>query len=209
MGVVFNKFQGWWWHLRSFYARSNTILRKFHYCSIDVKLLLLQAYCLPSYCSHHWIRYKKSTYTKLRVAYNKVYRRILGYTRRDSASEMFVSNSLQNFDALFRKNVHNFHCRVQYIGNILVKVVYNTITLVNNAMWIKWMSTLQTNYPCVWYLVLLIYGIFPEINVLCLIMSYVLLFKQFINVGWFSIASRFSGTDASPICITFPDIWFE
>ncbi len=44
------------------------------------------------------------------------------------AGEMFVSNSLQNFDALFRKNGHNFHCRVQSIDNILVKVVYNTIT---------------------------------------------------------------------------------
>ena len=119
-----------------------SILRKF----LDVKLLLFQAYCVPSYCSHLWITYNKATYSKLPVAYNNVYRRILGYTRRDSASNMFVTNRLNNFDVLVRRNVYNFYCRVKSIENNLVKVVYNTISLVRNAMWTKWMSILHTNF---------------------------------------------------------------
>ena len=37
-------------HLRSFYARSNSILRKFHNCSVNVlKLYLFHAYCCTIY----------------------------------------------------------------------------------------------------------------------------------------------------------------
>ena len=86
-------------HLRSFYARSNTVLRKFYNCTIDVKLSLFQAYCLPSYCSHLWVRFNKCTYSKVRVAFNNVYRRILGFNKFDSASHMFAINRIDNFDA--------------------------------------------------------------------------------------------------------------
>ena len=48
-------------HLRSFYARSNSILRKFHNCSVDVKLYLFHAYCCTIYCSQLWVNFKKST----------------------------------------------------------------------------------------------------------------------------------------------------
>ena len=91
-------------HLRSFYARSNSILRKCHNCSVDVKLYLFHAYCCTIYCSQLWVNFKKSTYAKLKVAYNNMHRRILGYNRWDSASNMFVSNVIDNFDANLRKN---------------------------------------------------------------------------------------------------------
>ena len=42
----------------------------------------------------------KRLVTYIRVAYNNVYRRILGYSRRDSASNMFVTNRIDNFDTL-------------------------------------------------------------------------------------------------------------
>ena len=129
-------------HLRAFYIRSNTLIRKFYHCSIDIKLLLFRSYCTPSYCSHLWVNFNKVTYNKLRVAYNNVYRRILGYSRRDSASNMFVTNGIDNFDTLIRKNVYSFRSRVQSIKNSLVSDVYNLITLVRNNMFVKWMDIL-------------------------------------------------------------------
>ena len=104
-------------HLRSFYARSNSILRKFHNCSVDVKLYLFHAYCCTIYCSQLWVNFKKSTYAKLKVAYNNMHRRILGYNRWDSASNMFVSNAIDNFDASLRKNIYRFRQRVYKIDN--------------------------------------------------------------------------------------------
>ena len=34
-------------HLRSFYARSNVIFRKFHHCSASIKVNLIKTYCAP------------------------------------------------------------------------------------------------------------------------------------------------------------------
>ena len=39
-------------------------------------------------------------------AYNNMHRRILGYNRWDSASNIFVSNAIDNFDANLRKNIY-------------------------------------------------------------------------------------------------------
>ncbi len=41
-------------HLRSFYARSNVIFRKFHHCSASIKVNLIKTYCAP-YCSQLWV----------------------------------------------------------------------------------------------------------------------------------------------------------
>ena len=62
--------------LRVFYPKANRLLRLFHCCSIDVKLALFCSYCACFYCSLSLTHYKKSTHSKLRVAFNNVYRRI-------------------------------------------------------------------------------------------------------------------------------------
>ncbi len=46
--------------------------------------------------------------SKLRVAYNNIYRKVLGYSRRDSSSEMFVSNGMDTFDVRMRKATQSF-----------------------------------------------------------------------------------------------------
>ena len=51
-------------HLRAFYIRSNTLIRKFYH-SIDIKLILFRSYCTPSYCSHLWVNFNKATYTDI------------------------------------------------------------------------------------------------------------------------------------------------
>ena len=83
-------------HLRNFYARSNSIIRKF----------LFHAYCCTTYCCQLWVNFNKGSYLKAKVAYNNMHRRILGYSRRDSASGMFANNAIDTFDALLRKNIN-------------------------------------------------------------------------------------------------------
>ena len=91
-------------HLRNFYARSNSIIRQFHHCSMGVKLRLFHAYCCTTYCCQLWVNF--ISYLKANVAYNNMHRRILGYNRRDSASSMFANNAIDTFDALLRKNIY-------------------------------------------------------------------------------------------------------
>ena len=92
-------------HLHNFYARSNSIIRKFHHCSVGVKLRLFHAYCCTTYCCQLWVYFNKGSYLKTKVAYNNIHRRILGYNRRDSASSMFANNAIDTFNALLRKNI--------------------------------------------------------------------------------------------------------
>ena len=74
--------------MRPMYAKSNTLLRTFSHCSTDVKVTLFQSYCTALYCPFLWSDYKKSTYRKIRVAFNNAYRKIFGLPKRSSANAM-------------------------------------------------------------------------------------------------------------------------
>ena len=63
--------------MRVFYTKANRLLRLFHCCSTDVRRALFRSYCACFYSPFLWIYYKKSTHSKLRVAFNNVHRRIL------------------------------------------------------------------------------------------------------------------------------------
>ena len=86
--------------MRSVYARSNRILRMF---SIDVKIVLFNSYCTPLYCSYLWTEYKKTSFSKIRVAFNNAYRRIFGLSNRSSASAMYANYNICNFETTFEK----------------------------------------------------------------------------------------------------------
>ena len=85
--------------LRCLYASSNSILRKFAYCTQKMKLHLLEWYCLNLYCSELWCDYSMAGISKLWVVYKNVFRNILGYGRRDSASSMFAINAIDTYEA--------------------------------------------------------------------------------------------------------------
>ena len=51
-------------HLRNFYARSNSIIRKFHHSCVGVKLRLFHAYCFTTYCCQLWVNFNKGSYLK-------------------------------------------------------------------------------------------------------------------------------------------------
>ena len=81
--------------LRTLYVRSNKRLRTFHCCTIDVKLELFRSFCMPFYFSNLWTACKKSTFDKLRMAFNNAYRRVLNLPWRCSASAMYANFSIQ------------------------------------------------------------------------------------------------------------------
>ena len=128
-------------HLHSFYAKSNSIIKKFHTCSIGVKLHLFHAYCII-YCSQLLVNCNKGTYLKLKVAYNNMHRRILGYHRSDSPSNMFVSDAIDTFDALLHKNVYGFRKRILNIDSDMIKYMYNCTDIVNGPTWTIWAESL-------------------------------------------------------------------
>ena len=124
--------------LRCLYASANTIIRKFACCTVPVKLQLLEAYCLNFYCSTLWCDYTKQCMSKLRVAYNNIFRSILGFKRRDSASGMFVNIRIDTFEARLRKSCYSFQQRLFASKNMIVKCLTNNSWVRHNYMWNKW-----------------------------------------------------------------------
>ena len=102
--------------MRLLYCRSNRLVRLFSKCSKTVLIEL----CTTFYCPYFYTQYKKATFSKLRVAYNNVYRKILGLCRRSSASEMFVTNNILNFEALMRKSIFAFTSRLSISNNAII-----------------------------------------------------------------------------------------
>ena len=107
-------------HMRGLYARANSVLRKFAACSVEVKHRLFQAFCTRFYCAHLWYKVTKHVMSKIKVAYNNVFRLLFGYRRSCSASEMFVNNNTYNFEGRLRKNINDFTMRIGSSRNILI-----------------------------------------------------------------------------------------
>ena len=63
---------------RSMGIRGNFPLRKFKFCTYDVKCLLFRAYCYQIYGSSLWAKYKQGTFNRYRICYSNILRTLLG-----------------------------------------------------------------------------------------------------------------------------------
>ena len=104
------------------------MLITFSKCSDLVKVEHFKSYCTSLYCSHLWTTYRKSIYSKIRVAYNNVFRKLLKLPPRSSASLMFASHNVFNFEALIRSKVFSFVERLEKSGNIIMETLINNYT---------------------------------------------------------------------------------
>ena len=123
------------------YIRSNKLLRTFHYCSTDVKLELFKSYCTSFNCCYLWTAYKKSTFDRLRVAFNIAYCRVLGQPWRCSASAMYANFGINNFEATTRKSTFGFIQRLAKSTNSLI-MPFEKSWSVRIDIWNFWQKTL-------------------------------------------------------------------
>ena len=78
-----------------------------------------RSFCGFFYSSYLWSQYNKSFFSKFRVAYNNLYRKILHVSPRSSASEMFADNNILNFEALLRNDMCSFTFRLSIYITII------------------------------------------------------------------------------------------
>ena len=121
--------------MRGLYARANSVLRKFAACSFEVKRLF-QAFCTSFYCAHLWYKFTKQVImSKVRGAYNNVFRLLFGYRRSCSASEMFVTNHMYNFEGRMRKHIN------ESSSNILIATLRENSFIHAGPLRQKWMRS--------------------------------------------------------------------
>ena len=129
--------------MRTVYTKFNTLLRTFSHCSIDVKVTLFQSYCTALYCPFLGSDYKKSTFRKIRVAFNNAYRKILGLPKRSSASAIYAQHNICNFETTIRKSIYGFMQRLENSTNSIIYTLYNSC-LVRFVIWNHWIESLYT-----------------------------------------------------------------
>ena len=113
------------------------ILRKFSYCSPDVKCCMFKFYCSRMFCSSMWFDSIVTSMKKLKIAYNNTssLRRIQNLSKYNSGSERFVNLNTQFFDELLRKVVFSFRSGIQDSGSSLVNGIVKCSLPLFNKIW--------------------------------------------------------------------------
>ena len=108
---------------RAIYSRSNMIVRKFSNCSVDFKNQLSRSYISCLYCSALWLIFSTATFNMTRVAYNNVYRALMGITRGYMVI-VYLVNSVQitwiGFHAVLKKKILSLRGHLHKSVNIVV-----------------------------------------------------------------------------------------
>ena len=98
--------------MRKFYANANMLIMNFSNCSVK--------------CSTLWFNSTKTALTRLKIAYNKSLRRLLGLPNYNSAIEMFANLGILSFGELFRKVVFSLKTRILVSHNSCLHSIYFT-----------------------------------------------------------------------------------
>ena len=126
--------------MSKYYTNVNMLLRKFSYCSPDVKYCMFKSYCATMYCSFMWLDSTVTSMKKLKIAYDNGLRRLLNWPKYNSASDMFVN--IPSFRELLRKFVFSFKTRIIESDNSLLNGII-TIPLFS-SIWAWWSDILGT-----------------------------------------------------------------
>ena len=113
-------------HKRNIYAQGDTLIRKFSMCSLDVKIMLFRTYCTPMYCAQLWCRFKPSSnrrgaLSKLYVAYHSILKILIGVSKYERNSPIFVHLNVPTCAAVIRNLIHKFKCRVDQSKNVILQ----------------------------------------------------------------------------------------
>ena len=128
--------------LRAFYAKCNYLIRNHSLCSPEVKCKLFSAFCSNMYCGHIWSFYKKASISKITVAYNNSFRRLMGLIKSCSASGMFVNNKVLSFGEMWRKCINGFKNRLSNSTNNVISCILDCAIYNSSSVWRNWYTIL-------------------------------------------------------------------
>ena len=125
---------------RNLYSRGNMIIRNFKHCNDHVKKQLFQSFCTSIYCASLWSSFNVESLRRLKVAYNRVFRILMNLHHRVSMSHAFISNRLDPFTVLRRKQVLSFRKRIMSSENLLIKTIVNSLHFLSSGLTVRWNS---------------------------------------------------------------------
>ena len=128
--------------VRSLSIRGNTLIRKFNFCSHDVKKELFRTFCSSLYTGALWSKYKQCTFRRLQVTYNNIMRRLINVPPWESARQMFVSIRVRTLPEMLRCLQYSTMTRVLGSMNSMVVNVRESDAKFISKLWQKWSDDL-------------------------------------------------------------------
>ena len=120
----------------------NTLLRKFSFCSQEVKLELFRSHCYSIYCNSLWSRYKVASMNRLKVCHNGILKRLLRLPRWTSSSLAFTSHGMNCLGVLRRHAVCSMRSRVERSDNSIITSVRQSSAYVCGSIRREWLDLL-------------------------------------------------------------------
>ena len=68
---------------KKIYAQGNSLIRKFHMCTLETKLILFNTYCSSMYTAQFWTQYSATSINKLYIAYHNTLKYLVGVNKRE------------------------------------------------------------------------------------------------------------------------------
>ena len=127
---------------KKIYAQGNSILRKFHMCSVEGKALLFRTYCTSLYTAHLWTRYTESALRNFYIAYHNVMKLLIGLPKREHNRPVCVSYDIPYGPALLRNLIYRFICRLQESQNMILYTINKSDCQYDSLLRKKWRSLL-------------------------------------------------------------------
>lgn len=109
--------------IRSLYARTNTMSRRYRLCSFSVKVRLFRTYCTCLYGVALWSHYNNSTITKFKSCYNKCLKFFLGYKKYSSVTSALLCSGLPSCDTVLANYKFSFDQQRSDCANKLIQIL--------------------------------------------------------------------------------------
>ena len=128
--------------IRNLYARGNTLIKHFKCCTDNVKCALFKSYCSAFYCCQLWCNYSSETARRFKVAYNRIFRVLMGLEKRVSMSKVFITSRILHSSVILRKAYFSCMNRVNSSSNILIQAIINSSHYLSSPIFVNWVNKL-------------------------------------------------------------------
>ena len=127
---------------KKIYAQGNSLIRKFHMCTLETKLVLFNTYCSSMYSVQLWSNYTRTSINKLYTAYHNILKSLIGVSKREHTSPICVNLNVRSCPAVIRNLVFRFMNRLHTSNNRIINSICLSSCFYKSQMWKHWRSLL-------------------------------------------------------------------